>query len=56
MAAEQDVQRSVYIVCIPGVHGDRPVLHGTGVSVQTLVEQSQLGRSPQQIVEALRMC
>ena len=24
--------------------------------VQTLVEQSQLGRSPQQIVEALRMC
>lgn len=51
MAAEQDVQRSVYIVCIPGVHGDRPVLHGTGVSVQTLVQQSQLGRSPQQIVE-----
>ena len=27
------------------------MVRGTGVSVQTIVEQSQLGRSPQQIVE-----
>ena len=40
-----------HIVRIPGVHGGRPVVHRTGVSVQTIVEQSQLGRSPQQIVE-----
>jgi len=40
-----------HIVRIPGVHGGRPVVRGTGVSVQTIVEQSQLGRSPQQIVE-----
>ncbi|MFZ2361638.1 MAG: DUF433 domain-containing protein [Anaerolineae bacterium] len=51
VAAEQDVQRIVPIVRIPGVHGGRPVLRDTGVSVQTIVEQSQLGRSPQQIVE-----
>ena len=40
-----------HIVRIPGVHGGRPVVRGTGVSVQTIVEQSQLGRSSQQIVE-----
>lgn len=40
-----------HIVRIPGVHGGRPTIRGTGVSVQTIVEQSHLGRSPQQIVE-----
>lgn len=40
-----------HIVRIPGVHGGRPVVRGTGISVQAIVEQSQLGRSPQQIVE-----
>jgi len=40
-----------HIVRIEGVHGGRPTIRGTGVSVQTIVEQAQLGRSPQQIVE-----
>jgi len=40
-----------HIVRIEGVHGGRPIMRGTGVSVQTIVEQTQLGRSPQQIVE-----
>ena len=40
-----------HIVRIPGVHGGRPVVRGAGVSVQAIAEQSQLGRSPQQIVE-----
>lgn len=40
-----------HIVRIEGVHGGRPTIWGTGVSVQTIVEQMQLGRTPQQIVE-----
>jgi len=40
-----------HIVRIEGVHGDRPTIRGTGESVQTIVEQTQLGRSPQQVVE-----
>ncbi len=40
-----------HIVRIEGVHGGRPTIRGTGVSVQTVVEQVQLGQSPQQIVE-----
>lgn len=40
-----------HIVRIEGVHGGRPTIRGTGVSVQTIVEQSQLGRTPQQIVD-----
>ena len=40
-----------HIVRIEGVHGGRPTIRGTGVSVQTVVEQVRLGRSPQQIVE-----
>ena len=40
-----------HVVRIEGVHGGRPTIRGTGVSVQTLVEQTRLGRSPQQIVE-----
>lgn len=51
VTVELNDQRIVPIVRIPGVHGGRPVVRGTGVSVQTIVEQSQLGRSPQQIVE-----
>ncbi len=39
-----------HIVRIEGVHGGRPTIRGTGVSVQTIVEQMQLGRTPQQIV------
>ena len=40
-----------HIVRIEGVHGGRPTIRGTGVSVQTIAEQTKLGRSPQQIVE-----
>jgi uncharacterized protein (DUF433 family) len=40
-----------HVVRIEGVHGGRPTIRGTGVSVQTIVEQFRLGRSPQQIVE-----
>ena len=40
-----------HVVRIEGVHGGRPTIRGAGVSVQTIVEQTQLGRSPQQIVE-----
>jgi uncharacterized protein (DUF433 family) len=40
-----------HIVRIEGVHGGRPTIRGTGVSVQTIVEQTQLGRTPRQIVE-----
>ena len=40
-----------HIVRIEGVHGGRPTIRGTGVSVQTIAEQMQLGRTPQQIVE-----
>lgn len=40
-----------YVVRIEGVHGGRPTIRGTGVSVQTIVEQTKLGQSPQQIVE-----
>ena len=47
----QTVTAPAHIIRIPGVHGGRPVVRGTGVSVQTIAEQSQLGRSPQQIVE-----
>jgi len=38
-------------VRLEGVHGGRPTIRGTGVSVQTIVEQTKLGRSPQQIME-----
>jgi len=34
-----------------GVHGGRPVVRGAGVSVQAIIEQTRLGRSPAQIVE-----
>ena len=47
----QTATAHAHIIRIPGVHGGRPVVRGTGVSVQTIAEQSQLGRSPQQIVE-----
>lgn len=40
-----------HIVRSEGVHGGRPIIRGTGVSVQTIVEQTRLGRSPVQIVE-----
>ncbi|MGA9350183.1 MAG: DUF433 domain-containing protein [Anaerolineae bacterium] len=40
-----------HIVRIEGVHSGRPTIRGTGVSVQTIVEQMQLGRTLQQIVE-----
>jgi len=40
-----------HIVRSEGVHGGRPVVRGTGVSVQAIIEQTRLGRSPAQIVE-----
>lgn len=40
-----------YIVRSEGVHGGRPYIRGTGVSVQTIIEQIRLGCSPEQIVE-----
>ena len=40
-----------HIVRMEGVHGGRPTIRGTGVSVQTIIEQSRLGRSAQQIVD-----
>ena len=33
------------------MHGGRPLIRGTGVSVQTIIEQAHLSRSPHQIVE-----
>src|SRR6266700_3644052 len=40
-----------HVVRIEGVHGGRPTVRGTGVSVQTIVEQTRLGRLPEQIVD-----
>ena len=40
-----------HIVRSEGVHGGRPMVRGAGVSVQAIVEQIRLGRSPAQIVE-----
>lgn len=40
-----------YVVRIEGVHGGRPTIRAAGVSVQVIVEQIRLGRSPAQIVE-----
>lgn len=40
-----------HIVRTQGVHGGRPVIRGTGISVQTIVEQLRLGRNPELIVE-----
>jgi len=40
-----------HIVRIEGVHAGRPTVRGAGISVQTIIEQTQLGRSPAQIVE-----
>ena len=40
-----------HIVRSEGVHGGRPVVRGAGVSVQAIIEQTRLGRSPAQIVE-----
>src|SRR5437773_9583055 len=39
-----------HIIRIEGVHGGRPIIRGTGVSVQTVIEQIRLGQSPEQIV------
>ena len=40
-----------HIVRLESVHGGRPTIRGTGVSIQTIVEQTRLDRRPQQIVE-----
>jgi uncharacterized protein (DUF433 family) len=40
-----------HIVRSEGVHGGRPVVRGAGVSVQAIIEQTRLGRSPAQIIE-----
>lgn len=39
-----------HVIRVEGVHGGRPTIRGTGVSVQAVIEQVQLGRLPQQIV------
>ncbi len=41
-----------YIVRVEGVCGGRPVVAGTRLSVRTIVERTQLGESPEQIVLA----
>ncbi len=35
-----------HVVRMEGVREGRPIVRGSGVSVQTVVEQMQLGRSP----------
>lgn len=40
-----------HVVRIEGVHGGRPTIRGTGVSVQAIVEQAHSGRSPQEIMD-----
>jgi uncharacterized protein (DUF433 family) len=40
-----------HIVRSEGVHGGRLVVRGAGVSVQAIIEQTRLGRSPAQIAE-----
>ena len=40
-----------HIVRSEGVHSGRPMVRGAGVSVQAIIEQSRLGRSPAQIAE-----
>lgn len=40
-----------HVVHIEGVHGGRPTIRSAGVSVQAIVEQLRLGRSPEGIVE-----
>jgi uncharacterized protein (DUF433 family) len=40
-----------HVVRIEGVHGGRPTIRGTGVSVQAIVEQAHIGRSPQEIMD-----
>lgn len=40
-----------HVIRIEGVHGGRPGIRGTGVSVQMIVEQVHLGQTPEQIVE-----
>lgn len=40
-----------HIVRGEGLHGGRPTIREAGVSVQVIVEQTRLGRSPAQIVE-----
>lgn len=42
-----------HVVRIEGVHGGRPTIRGTGVSVQAIVEQAHSGRSPQEIMDEL---
>ena len=39
-----------HIIRMEGLHGGRPIIRGSGVSVQTVVEQTRLGHSPQEIV------
>lgn len=40
-----------HIVRAEGMRGNRPAIRGAGVTVQTIIEQTRLGRSPAQIVE-----
>ncbi|MBM3128454.1 MAG: DUF433 domain-containing protein [Chloroflexi bacterium] len=40
-----------HIIRLQGVHGGRPIVRGTGVSVQTIVALFKQNVSPEQIVE-----
>ena len=40
-----------HIVRSEGVHGGPATVRGAGVSVQAIIEQTRLGRSPAQIIE-----
>jgi len=40
-----------HIVRAERVRGGRPMIRGAGVTVQTIIEQTRLGRSPAQIID-----
>jgi uncharacterized protein (DUF433 family) len=40
-----------HVVRVEGVRGGRPMIRGAGIAVQTIIEQTRLGRAPAQIVD-----
>jgi uncharacterized protein (DUF433 family) len=40
-----------HVVRVQGVRGGRPMIRGAGIAVQTIIEQTRLGRAPAQIVD-----
>ena len=51
MAAVIDIGR--LITHSPGIHGDRPIIAGTGVTVRRIVIWYKLGATPEEIVERI---